>query len=123
MSAVIVGSGHCRDNEAMKNLFRNIPADLSEELVETLARGSSTSIKRIVSKGHTSGWYDQQENELVVVLKGAARLEFEEGHFRNMGPGDCMLIPARVRHRVAWTAGDTETVWLAVHFSPEQVAE
>ena len=114
-----MGSGRYRDNEAMKNLFRNIPSDLHGELFETLARGSGTSIKRIVSKGHTTDWYDQQENEFVVVLKGSARLEFEADQFREMGPGDCMLIPARVRHRVAWTADDSETVWLAVHFSPE----
>ena len=107
----------------MKNLFRNIPADLPEELFETLAQGGSTSIKRIVSKGHTTDWYDQQENEFVVVLKGAARLEFEEGQFREMGPGDCMLIPARARHRVAWTEADTETIWLAVHFLPGEAAK
>ena len=107
----------------MKNLLRNIPADLPEELFENLAQGGSTSIKRIVSKGHTTDWYDQQENEFVVLLKGAARLEFEKGQFREMGPGDCMLIPSRVKHRVAWTEADSETVWLAVHFSQEEMKE
>ena len=102
----------------MKNLFQNIPDDLPGELFETLARGKGTSIKRIVSKGHTTDWYDQQENEFVVVLKGAARLEFENNQFREMGPGDCILIPARVRHRVAWTEAESETVWLVVHFPP-----
>ena len=107
----------------MKNLFRNIPGDLPEELFETLAQSGNTSIRRIVSKGHATDWYDQQENELVVLLKGAARLEFEKGQFREMAPGDCLLIPARVKHRVAWTEADTETVWLAVHYPPEAVAE
>lgn len=118
-----MGSGPCRDNDTMKNLFRNIPGDLPEELFETLAQSGNTSIRRIVSKGHTTDWYDQQENEFVVLLKGAARLEFEKGQFREMAPGDCLLIPARVKHRVAWTEADTETVWLAVHYPPEAVAE
>ena len=118
-----MGPGLCRDNAVMKNLFRNIPAELPEELFETLAQGSSTTIKRIVSKGHTTDWYDQQENEFVVVLKGATQLEFEKGQFREMVPGDCMLIPAHVRHRVAWTEADSETVWLAVHYTGADVAE
>ncbi len=118
-----MGPGPYPDNGTMKNLFRNIPVDLPEELFETLAQSGSTSIKRIVSKGHTTDWYDQQENEFVVVLKGAARLEFDKGQFREMGPGDCMLIPARVKHRVAWTEADSETVWLAVHFSQEEMKE
>jgi cupin 2 domain-containing protein len=29
--------------------------------------------------------------------------------------GDYLLIPARTRHRVEWTALDKETLWLAVH--------
>jgi cupin 2 domain-containing protein len=32
-----------------------------------------------------------------------------------MGPGDWLEIPARCRHRVAWTDPNQETVWLAVH--------
>ncbi len=76
-------------------------------------------IERIVSRGHTSpekGWYDQQRNEFVLVLKGAARLEFEDGRVENMEPGDWLDIPAHAKHRVAWTDESQETVWLAVHY-------
>jgi cupin 2 domain-containing protein len=51
----------------------------------------------------------------VIVLKGAARLQFEEGT-REMGPGDFINIPAHRKHRVAWTTLDQPTIWLAVHY-------
>ena len=35
-----------------------------------------------------------------------------------MGPGDWVWLPARCRHRVAWTDPDAPTVWLAVHLAP-----
>lgn len=108
----------------MSNLFTAIPQSLSEELVEVLAESSTTRIERIVSRGHASPpdfWYDQPRPEFVVLLSGAARLRFEdEDEARTLGPGDHVLIPARARHRVEWTAEDVDSVWLAVHFdSPE----
>jgi cupin 2 domain-containing protein len=102
----------------MKNLFKSIPVDLPEELFETLVETENIHIKRIVSKGHTSpkeGWYDQERNEFVLVLKGAARLEFEDGRMVSMTVGDYLEVPAHVKHKVAWTDPNEETVWLAVH--------
>lgn len=103
----------------MNNLLQNIPQDLPEEFLETLVESGNLHIKRIVSRGHSSpgeGWYDQQTNEFVLVRKGAARLEFESGRVADMGPGDWLQIPARARHRVAWTHREQDTVWLAVHY-------
>jgi cupin 2 domain-containing protein len=53
----------------------------------------------------------------VLVLKGAARLAFEDGSEVNMGPGDSLEIPAHVKHKVVWTHPEEETVWVAVHFA------
>jgi cupin 2 domain-containing protein len=75
-------------------------------------------IERIVSHGHRSlegFWYDQKRCEWVVLLKGAARLQFED-HTVEMRPGDALNIPAHVRHRVEWTSPDEPTIWLAVHY-------
>lgn len=118
-----MGVGQHRDNGVMKNLFHNIPEALPEELFETLVQGSNTSIKRIVSKGQTTDWYDQDQNEFVVVLKGAARLEFAEGRIEEMTPGDWLLIPPHTKHRVCWTIPNTETIWLAVHYGATDVAK
>jgi cupin 2 domain-containing protein len=73
-----------------------------------------------VSRGHTSPegfWYDQEEHEWILLLKGGAILLFENQQCSiSLGPGDYLDIPAHIRHRVEWTDPDQETVWLAVHY-------
>ena len=106
----------------MNNLFRNIPPTASEEFFETLVSGRDLRVERIVSRGHSapeSGWFDQEEDEFVVPLRGSAGLEFDDGAIVELGPGDWLDIPARRRHRVAWTDENQETVWLAVHYQRE----
>lgn len=103
----------------LNNLLAGIPASLPDEFIQTLAAGTDCHIERIVSRGHQSPdgfWYDQPRDEFVLLLQGAARIEFESAAV-DLHPGDHLLIPARCRHRVAWTAPDSDTVWLAVHFS------
>jgi cupin 2 domain-containing protein len=102
------------------NLLSDISPDLPEELVEVLAEGREVTIERIVSRGHCSPngfWYDQPRDEFVVLVSGRARLAFErDGRRQELEPGDFLVIPARERHRVEWTAPDCDTVWLAIHF-------
>lgn len=103
----------------MINLLKNIPKELPKELFETLVQTDNIRIERIISKGHSSpeeGWYDQDRNEWVLVLKGAARLTFENGSEVSMGPGDGLEIPAHVKHKVVWTDPEEETVWVGVHY-------
>ena len=103
----------------MANLFTDLPTTLPEELVEVLAENQHVRIERIVSTGHASPegfWYDQDEAEWVVVLKGEAKLLFEDGASVEMTPGDHVLIPAHRKHRVEWTMPDEPTVWLAVFY-------
>ncbi len=101
------------------NLLSDLPADLSGEIVDRLVVGDSVRIERIVSAGHASPagfWYDQEEREFVVVLQGAARIEFEDGEIAELVAGDWLEISAHRRHRVGWTAPGKATVWLAVFF-------
>ena len=104
----------------MNNLFAAMPTSLPTELFETLLETPSLRIERIISQGHTTAsedWYDQSQNEWVVLLQGAARLQFEdEPHLRELKPGDYINIASGVRHRVAWTAPDETTLWLAIHY-------
>lgn len=103
----------------MANLFDDLPSDLPQELVEVLAENNNVRIERIVSTGHSSPdgfWYDQEEHEWVVVLKGEATLVFENGESVHLVPGDHVLIPAYKKHRVDLTAPDSPTIWLAVFF-------
>jgi cupin 2 domain-containing protein len=104
------------------NLFADLPSGLPEELVQVLAAAPGVRIERIVSHSHASPedfWYDQEHHEWVVVLKGAARLRFEDETVE-MRPGDHIVIPAHRRHRVEWTTPDEPTVWLAVFYRNDQ---
>jgi cupin 2 domain-containing protein len=100
------------------NLFTDIPTKVPAELCTTLLTAPGVRIERIVSRGQASPegfWYDQTQDEWVVVLKGAARLRFEDGELE-LTPGDFVNIPAGKRHRVEWTMPDEPTVWLAVFY-------
>jgi cupin 2 domain-containing protein len=102
----------------MVNLFAHISDDQSGESVETLITASATRIERIVSRGHASPegyWYDQEQSEFVVLLKGAARLRFDD-EMVEMKAGDSINIPAHRRHRVEWTTPDEPTIWLAIFY-------
>jgi cupin 2 domain-containing protein len=104
----------------MKNLFADTPLDLQAELFDTLVESGSVHIERIVSRGHATpqgSWYDQDRHEWVLLLRGGARLAFADGREVSLAPGDWLEIPARQRHRVAWTDPAQDTVWLAVHYA------
>lgn len=102
----------------MPNLFSRLPTDLADEITETLLDDESVRIERIVSHGQASPegfWYDQDQHEWVVVLRGAATLRFENDIIE-MKSGDFVHIPAHRRHRVEWTIPDEPTIWLAVFY-------
>lgn len=104
--------------ESVTNIFDDLPQHLPKELVQTLIRAADVRIERIVSHGHASPaafWYDQPQHEWVIVLKGAAKLQFEDG-MMEMKVGDFINIPAFKKHRVNWTTPDEPTVWLAVQY-------
>lgn len=101
------------------NVFTSIPENPESEVLDELFQRDDLRIERIVSKGHTSpqsGWYDQEENEWVVVLEGAGTIEFVDGSKAELGKGDHIHIPAHKKHKVVWTDPDRVTIWLAVFF-------
>ena len=105
--------------DSIKNIFDDLPQHLPKEVVQTLIRAADVRIKRIISHGHASApdfWYDQPQHEWVILLKGAARLQFEDGMVE-MKVGDFINIPAFKKHRVDWTTPDEPTVWLGVRYT------
>ena len=102
-----------------QNIFDALPADLDKEVFEQLVASPNVRIERIVSIGHTSpekGWYDQAQNEWVIVLQGEAVIAFEGDEEIKMQPGSYLNIPAHKKHRVTWTAKETETIWVGVFY-------
>ncbi|HUK42374.1 MAG TPA: cupin domain-containing protein [Candidatus Acidoferrales bacterium] len=98
------------------NIFAGISKAAGREELLTLFENSAVQIERIVSHSYSSPedfWYDQPEPEWVMVMRGAATLEFEDGQLLEMKAGDHVTIPSHAKHRVQQT--DPETIWLAVH--------
>jgi cupin 2 domain-containing protein len=113
-----LGSSSKPVGESVKNIFADLPQHLPKELVQILVRAADVRIERIISLGHASPadfWYNQPQHEWVIVLQGAARLQFEDGMVE-MKPGDFLNIPAFKKHRVDWTTPDKPTVWLGVRY-------
>ena len=99
------------------NIF-DLPVPLpDDEVFTTLINSDEVRIERIVSTGQTTPegqWYDQDEDEWVMLLQGEAILEYETGEKLNLSAGDHILLPAHCRHRVAYTSYQPPCIWLAV---------
>ena len=103
---------------SIQNLYSDSPA-ASTEAIEELVSGDGFYLEHIISRGDSSApedWFDQDHAEWVVLIRGKARLEFEEGDL-DLGAGDAILIPAHLRHRVAETSLDA--TWIALHFQSD----
>ncbi len=103
-----------------ENFYDGIPSQLPDELLSIVHCGRGVRIERIVSQGQSSPegfWYDQDEDEWVIVLEGNAAVEFEgDAQPAELERGSYLHIPAHVRHRVARTDPDRKTFWLAIHY-------
>jgi cupin 2 domain-containing protein len=101
------------------NIFADLP-DSADEIFETLLEKPGIKIERIISSGQATPqgeWYNQSQNEWVILLTGAAGLLIDgEAAVRKLVPGDFIHLPAGCRHRVEWTDPEVKSVWLAVHF-------
>jgi cupin 2 domain-containing protein len=106
-------------NDDAGNLLSGVKPSADGERFDDLLTLPGLKIERIVSTGQASPpgfWYDQGWTEWVLLLSGAAAVEFEgEAAPRELVPGSYLHIPPNRRHRVAWTSPDEPTVWLAVH--------
>lgn len=103
------------------NLFARLPVPGGPEEFVPLWTRPGVLVERVVSHGHVTPegqWYDQDRDEWVLLVSGAARLRIEgRDELLEMKPGDWLLLPAHCRHRVEWTSESEPTVWLAIHAS------
>lgn len=103
-----------------KNFFSNIPDKIPEEIIETVFKSDTFRIERIISKGHSNPedfWYNQDENEWVLVLEGNAIIRYEDDTSVKLKKGDYIFIPSHKIHRVEWTDPTQLTIWLAIFFN------
>lgn len=89
----------------------------TNEILEILADGSA-KIERIISQGQITPentWFDQDQDEWVVLLQGKSTILFEENNEIQLNTGDYLLIPAHQKHRVTYTSTSPACIWLAIH--------
>jgi cupin 2 domain-containing protein len=100
----------------VKNIFADHGEPGDREYFSTLFENSAGKVDRIVSYSYRSPpdfWYDQAEDEWVMIVRGSAALEFFGSEIVEMTEGDYLIIPRHTRHRVARTSENT--LWLAIH--------
>lgn len=108
--------------DLMDNIFKDIPSDLPDELIEKIAGSAEkgVAVERIISRGQASPpglWYDQDKTEFVILLKGRAAILFKDKErIIEMLPGDYIEIPPHTLHRVEWTSAEEDTLWLAIFY-------
>jgi cupin 2 domain-containing protein len=101
----------------IRNLFATDNTQRCTEQFNLLLQTPHLRLEQIVSHGTPSAdnyWYDQEETEWVLLAKGEAVLEFEDGKFVSLQTGDYLQIAAHQKHRVA--SCSQNAVWLALHF-------
>ncbi|MBC1260896.1 Nif11 domain/cupin domain-containing protein [Synechococcus sp. BSF8S] len=108
--------------DGLGNLLESPCPPSGEERVDVLLDDSGLRLERIHSCSHSTRaghWYDQLESEWILLLRGSARLQFEdEEEARDLVAGDSLLIAPRRRHRVVATDPAPGTLWFALFWTP-----
>ncbi|MDU5467719.1 MAG: cupin domain-containing protein [Peptoniphilus harei] len=93
------------------NVFKNIKFSNDGEIEEKIYEDDSLKIIRTMSLNQVTGFYDQEELEIVFLLKGKAQIEYEYGRRLDLREGDSLVIKPHEVHRVSW---QEEAVWLCI---------
>ena len=95
------------------NIYNYTQPKEGEEVIETLLDKEDITINRIISNKVVDGeWYDQDEDEWLVLVSGEATLVFEDKEVALL-KGDTFYIPQHRKHCVKKTSEDA--LWLTVH--------
>ena len=101
-----------------------IPAlwDKAEEYTEIIWQSEHLRLERIISCGHISPpdfWYEQEEDEWVMVISGEGAITWDNGEISHLKAGESLLIPRKKKHRVSYTSINPPCIWLAL-FAPHK---
>lgn len=93
------------------NIFKNIKFSSEEEIEEKIYEDESLRIIRTMSLNQVTDFYDQDELEIVFLLRGKAQIEYEDGRKLDLEEGDRLVIRPHEIHRVSW---QERAVWLCI---------
>lgn len=97
--------------DKLYNIFKNIKFSSEEEIEEKIYEDDGIKVLRTMSLDQVTGFYDQDELEIVFLLKGKAQIEYEDGRRLDLREGDSLVIRPHEVHRVSW---HEEAVWLCI---------
>lgn len=99
------------------NLFADAEAPAQGERIERSLAHRNLVIERIVSSAAIAPTeFRQTQDEWVALLHGHASREVA-GEECDLGPGDCVFLPAGTPHTVRRVSDGA--LWLTVHLHPE----
>ncbi|MFA6143287.1 MAG: cupin domain-containing protein [Sulfurimonas sp.] len=99
------------------NLYKLPNPPLDTEHFQTLFQNHSLKIEAIRSHLTQAGeWYDQEEDEWVILIQGNAQLQVND-KIITLKSGDSLFIPKHTPHQVLRTSEDA--LWLGVFCSKE----
>ncbi|MCB2222116.1 MAG: cupin domain-containing protein [Bacteroidetes bacterium] len=100
------------------NIFDLPKEENGIEIFTTLFESASIKIERIFGQHpytQPGEWYDQEEDEWVVLLEGTAKVEIQNEQIIELKAGDYLFLPAHKIHRVNETSDVKKCIWLAIH--------
>lgn len=92
------------------NIFDKLEFSEARELEEIIFENDQVKIIRITSLNQATDFYDQDQLEIVKIVRGRATLEIE-GELVNLKEGDILPIHPHQVHRVI---SQDKTVWLCI---------
>lgn len=92
------------------NIFDNLVFSEDGEIEETFFENNQVKIIRICSLDQATDFYDQDQLEIVKIVRGRARLEIE-GEVLDLKEGDILPIHPHQIHRVL---SQDHAVWLCI---------
>lgn len=92
------------------NIFDKLEFSEDRELENLIFENDQVKIIRISSLNQTTDFYDQDQLEIVKIVRGRATLEIE-GELVNLKEGDILPIHPHQVHRVI---SQDKTVWLCI---------
>lgn len=97
--------------DKLYNIFKNIKFSKDGEVEEKIYEDEGIKVIRTLSLDQVTDFYDQDELEIVFLLKGKAQIEYEDGRRLDLGEGDSLVIRPHEIHRVSW---QERAVWLCI---------
>ncbi len=111
------------DFQGVENLLREPVPSTGHETNRVLHFGKGWRLELIVSCAACSQenfWYEQEEHEWILILRGSARLRFKkDNHIVDLNVGDQLHLLPYSSHRVEHTDSGSGTIWLALFWDEQ----